>query len=32
MSIAELPNPAPYISPEMTDFWAATADSPSNLR
>ena len=26
MSIAELPNPAPYVAPEMTDFWAATAE------
>jgi uncharacterized protein len=26
MSTAELPNPAPYIAPEMKAFWAATAE------
>jgi len=25
MSTTELPNPAPYIAPEMKEFWAATA-------
>jgi uncharacterized protein len=31
MSTPELPNPAPYISPEMTDFWAATAEGRLTL-
>ena len=26
MTATELPNPAPYISPEMKEFWAATAE------
>lgn len=26
MTTTELPNPAPYIAPEMKGFWAATAE------
>ena len=32
MSTSELPNPAPYISPEIKEFWDATADGRLLLR
>ena len=32
MSTTELPNPAPYVAPEMKEFWDATAEGRLLLR